>query len=412
MSKITFHVLLSLQNHNMNRDEDGRPKTAEVGGVTRGRISAQSRRRAMRFSPHFKDCQRSTRTRNAGIKTYQALSEAGVKDKAALVLAALTVNYKLGGGGGKPTPKTAEHHIKKFDAEINKRLEEGRIEAGQYEDLLQDSLKSGNGLVVSTREFANLDALIANVSLRPADSDESGSKAVKALVDHLNKNGLLTQDDRDEDVSLFGRMVAADATFNVDAACAVSHAITTHAFVTEGDYWSAGEEQRQPGETGAAITGYAFFGGGVYYQTVVLDLDLLAVNLREDPKRMRRAVAALFDGLVFALPTGKRNSHAADHPASYVMAVRGDAPSVNYLTAFLKPVEPERDEDLLSASIRRLREYHRDIHLSYGLDEETLAFNGYAPSRVDGDAVEVATLKELKDFVLADVGAPAEAAAA
>src|SRR3954463_4215843 len=107
MGKITFHVLLSLLNHNMNRDEDGRPKTAGVGGVERGRVSAQARRRAMRFSPPFKDCPRSARTRNAGIMAYRALSEAGVRDKAARVLAALTVNYKLGAGGAKPTMKAA-----------------------------------------------------------------------------------------------------------------------------------------------------------------------------------------------------------------------------------------------------------------------------------------------------------------
>lgn len=37
---IQFHVLTAFPPHNVNRDEDGRPKTCTLGGSLRGRISS------------------------------------------------------------------------------------------------------------------------------------------------------------------------------------------------------------------------------------------------------------------------------------------------------------------------------------------------------------------------------------
>jgi CRISPR-associated Cas5-like protein len=62
----------------------------------------------------------------------------------------------------------------------------------------------------------------------------------------------------------------------------VGHAMTTHVFAVEGDYFSAGEELNILNETGAAITSYAFYGSGVYYQHATLDLSLLVRTLGEE----------------------------------------------------------------------------------------------------------------------------------
>jgi CRISPR system Cascade subunit CasC len=420
MPKITFHILLSLLNHNVNRDEDGRPKTAMLCGTERGRISSQSRRRAMRFSPHFRDCQRSTRTRNAGMRTYRALRDAGVTDPASLVYAAQIVNYALGSSNKKPTLNKAGEALNKIVEKINKAIDKLLVEGElsrenrdayfqeKLKEEIDDLLRSSVGLVVSTREFATIDRLVAEVALGETKGS-AGTDAVKKMASYIEANGLLTHDDRDEDMALFGRMVASNANFNVDAACSISHAITTHVFAAEGDYWSAGEELPDAGDTGAVNTDYAFFGGGVYYQTVVLDLDALSLNLNGDIERVRRAVSALFDGIVFAIPGGKRNSHAADHPAPYVMAVcsnardgKPESPSVNYLTAFLKPVEAgnRKDGDVLVRSIQRLRDYHADVERAYGFDNLSMSFNAYPDSRNADRPDEVDDLNVLRDFVM------------
>ena len=105
--KLQFHLLTAFPPHNVNRDEDGRPKTALLGASPRGRISSQAKKRALRFAPHFKDCQRATRTREAGILAFRRLVAAGL-DEVDAAFAALGVNFALGGGDAKPTRETAQ----------------------------------------------------------------------------------------------------------------------------------------------------------------------------------------------------------------------------------------------------------------------------------------------------------------
>ena len=45
---VQLHVLTSYPPSNLNRDDTGRPKTAEMGNVNRLRISSQSQKRAWR----------------------------------------------------------------------------------------------------------------------------------------------------------------------------------------------------------------------------------------------------------------------------------------------------------------------------------------------------------------------------
>lgn len=183
----------------------------------------------------------------------------------------------------------------------------------------------------------------------------------------------------DNDTALFGRMVAAKPDFNVDAACMVSHAITTHRFSVEGDYFSACEELDALNEKGAAIASYAFFGAGVYYQHAVLNLKHLTDSLNGDADRARKAARAFVEGLCAAQPTGKRNSHASDVLASYVLCSRGTAPSFNGALAFLKPIQPSEDQDLLAASAEKLRSFYEVVRESYGLNTDYIIYAA-APS--------------------------------
>ena len=50
---LQFHMLTAFPPHNVNRDEDGRPKTVRYGDVQRGRISSQARKRAIRMAGQF-----------------------------------------------------------------------------------------------------------------------------------------------------------------------------------------------------------------------------------------------------------------------------------------------------------------------------------------------------------------------
>src|SRR2546430_14759648 len=92
--KLSLHLLTAMPPHNVNRDEDGRPKTAMFGGELRGRISSQAKKRALRFAPHFPDSQRAIRTRELGIEVFRQALEAGMGslDQVDAIWLALAIN--------------------------------------------------------------------------------------------------------------------------------------------------------------------------------------------------------------------------------------------------------------------------------------------------------------------------------
>ena len=107
---LQLHILTSYPPANLNRDDTGRPKTALMGDAQRLRVSSQSRKRSWRTSDVFRSAltqgetkQRSpgvvlwedaphphlgTRTKEAGVQIYKALTARGIKDKDASAWAA------------------------------------------------------------------------------------------------------------------------------------------------------------------------------------------------------------------------------------------------------------------------------------------------------------------------------------
>jgi CRISPR system Cascade subunit CasC len=375
--------------HNVNRDEDGRPKTAVFGGELRGRISSQAKKRALRFAPHFPDSQRAIRTRELGIEVFRKATEEGTGrlDQVDSIWLALAVNHAIGGGGKMPTRRDAElisEPPKKAADERSKRIT--KLQEERHFDLdtasrraLEEELGTEQGLVVSTIEHqATLD-LVAHLRNEP---DANRANAVAEKIAELGTKGLLDRRSIDIDLALFGRMVAATPEFNIDGATSISHAITTHAFSVEADYFSAGEELNELGGTGAAITSYGFFGSGIYYQHAVLDVGQLLFNLHDKKELATQAVKQFLHGLVHAQPKGKRNSFASDTTASFVLArITMGAPTINMGLAFLDPIAAGDGPDLMLASIQRLREFEEKVHKAYNIEGETKAFVSYPPAR-------------------------------
>ena len=52
---IQLHLLTAYPSSNLNRDDQGRPKTAIIGGFERLRVSSQSLKRAWRTSEVFNE---------------------------------------------------------------------------------------------------------------------------------------------------------------------------------------------------------------------------------------------------------------------------------------------------------------------------------------------------------------------
>ena len=431
---LQFHLLTTFPPHNVNRDEDGRPKTVTFGGTLRGRISSQAKKRALRYAAHFAGLQRSVRTREAGVLTFISVLlgrvvddperrreafEAAVREVLALtkvdpnreiaaIRAGIAVSLALGAGEGvtkvkgiKPDEAGAKKFLervfatkKKAGDDVGESAVDEALPGNERIGRILPNLRSEQGLVVSTREMAQLNHLLDQIA--------KGALQIDGFVEHLEAQGLLNDHEVDEDTGLFGRMVAADPRFNIEAAASVSHAITTHTFAVEGDYFSAGEELNVLGGTGAAITSYGFLGSGVYYQHAVLDVRHLRTLLRDDIHRTRNAIAAFVDGLVHAQPKGKRNAFASDVAAAYVLCDRGEAPTTNLASAFLQPVRVADGDDPMLRSIARLEEFHDTVKRAYALPVDSLAFVAH-PSRRRGNEPpdgEAWTIDALHRFAL------------
>src|SRR3974390_393124 len=83
---VQIHLLTSYPPPNLNRDDQGRPKSAKMGGFDRLRVSSQSLKRAWRTSDLFQQAigdHVGTRTKLLGVVVYDKLVAAGIKEKQA-----------------------------------------------------------------------------------------------------------------------------------------------------------------------------------------------------------------------------------------------------------------------------------------------------------------------------------------
>ena len=323
---VQLHLLTFYPPANLNRDDQGHPKTAVVGGFERQRVSSQALKRAWRTSEVF------------------GKTLAGH-------LAART--QRIG--------KMVQDHLIGLGIDAAKAVEVAREVAsifGKVKDAKDPSPTSTEQLAfISPQEQAS--------ALKLAEARASGANVSdpKDLPDEV-----LLARDKAADVAMFGRMLAANAAFNREAAVAVAHAITTHRVVVEDDYYTAVDDLKLASEdAGAGFIGEAGFASGVFYLYIVVDRRLLVDNLGGDRDLARKAIAALVAASATIGPRGKIASYASFARTSYMMAERGDAAPRTLASAFVEPVDRinPRPNDLLAKSIERLNQTHEAFAHAY-----------------------------------------------
>ena len=347
---LQFHLLTVYGPSNPNRDDQGRPKAAMVGGEPRLRLSSQSVKRAIRESAFFAldlNGHQGQRTK----KLFELLKARLLADGADSALA----------------QKAAEQVAGIF----------GKLEAPDKN--APEALVATTLAFVSPEEWRLAEDLAAKIV---AGKTLPKEKDLKKLV--------LRQADGAIDIAMFGRMLADDADFNREAAVQVSHAITTHRAIAQEDWFSAVDDLNKAEETGAGHLGEHGFGSGVYYQYVCVNVDLLTRNLAGDRELAAKGLEALARALAEATPRGKQNSHAHHPRAFYIRAERGDQQPRDLTGAFFKAVDPRGG---LDGSIAALEETARKIDRAYG--------QGYADLKVLNIPAEIGTLKEIAAFAAA-----------
>jgi len=325
---VQIHLLTSYPPANLNRDDQGRPKTAKMGGFDRLRVSSQSLKRAWRTSDLFQQALSEhvgTRTKLLGVMAYDKLVASGVKEK--------------------PAKEWAQKIAGVFGA-LKKAKEKDSLVDLEIEQLVH----------VSPSEIQMIDELVARLVSENRAPEE-------AELDLLRKQG------QSADIAMFGRMLASSPAYNVEAACQVAHAISVHPVVIEDDYFTAVDDLNDGSEdAGAAHIGETGFAAGLFYSYICINRSLLVDNLGGDTELAQKSIKALIEAAVKVPPNGKQNSFGSRAYASYVLAEKGDQQPRSLSVAFLKPVTSQGIEgaDFGTAAVDALTTQRNNMDAVYG----------------------------------------------
>jgi CRISPR system Cascade subunit CasC len=346
--RIEMHVLQNFAPANLNRDDTGSPKDAEFGGYRRARISSQCWKRASRryFQEHdlISPANRAIRTKRLLEHVRSRLMKRG-RDESAVNRAVTTA---LAAGG----LKLAEDNLTQY------LLFLGEGEISRFTEIVDK----------------HFDALARQVDAGPANGEGAKKKSARkekaeaksAAPEEVQKSvPTLLDGGKAADLALFGRMLADLPDKNVDAACQVSHALSTNQIHSmEMDYYTAVDDINND-NPGADMIGTVEFNSACFYRYANLDLDQLRTNLQNDEGLVRKTAEAFLEAFIHAIPTGKQNSFAAHNPPSLVFGlVRSGAP-VSLANAFVNPVRPHANESLVDRSIAELDRYQAQVQKMY-----------------------------------------------
>jgi CRISPR system Cascade subunit CasC len=134
----------------------------------------------------------------------------------------------------------------------------------------------------------------------------------------------------------------------------------------EFDFYTAVDDLKPEDTAGADMLGTVEFNSACFYRYANVDTAELARNLQGDAELARATLEAFLRASITAIPTGKQNSMAAQNPPSFVFAVARERGLWSLANAFVKPVVPDRDGDLVQRSVGALDAYWGDLTRVYG----------------------------------------------
>ncbi|MFZ2447150.1 MAG: type I-E CRISPR-associated protein Cas7/Cse4/CasC [Syntrophobacteraceae bacterium] len=432
--KIEAHLIQNFAPSNLNRDDTGQPKSATFGGFRRARISSQCSKRNAR------ERWRTEGTVSVGDRTKKIQKLIGdrlAKDKAFMEKVSKLEDWRDGirmfteayyAGSDKKKPENTSVLIFIGPEEVNagvqavKDLWEDRTSESEkkgkkssetvegiatlLKKLREFNLKNASKEETANTEVVELEESSGASNNEEVDQDKSGNqkdkrpklKPVKEIQDAIEKARISA------DIALFGRMLAEQPGRNTDGACQVSHPISTHKVDMEMDFFTAVDDLNPEEETGAGMMGVVGFNSACYYRYALVDRDQLARNLarkterkngqwvqslsQEDYTEADKIIKAFLEAMVYAIPTGKQNSFAAQNLPSFGLFVRrqGGVP-ISLANAFAKPVRPQKDDDdLVGLSVAALTRHWDALKTVYGAQgvQSTACFHLQQEGRLNG----------------------------
>jgi CRISPR system Cascade subunit CasC len=360
---LQIHMLQSMPPGNLNRDDTGQPKKCIFGGVTRARISSQCLKRNIRHSIQFKEAfgddlaARTTYLPRMVADELKRLVPEVSDDELNSVKMTLAKKFKSEKrGDSENTEEDNEDQSERSSADATDQT-------GQLVFFQPPFTSKIAALLVAIRK-ENPAAYIAWFGGKKKEVEQ-----YKDVIAGFEREILMMSKTLTVDIGMFGRMTTSNLVVNVEAACQVAHAISTHETVIESDYFTAIDDKKkdfastQTEQTGAAFLGsgdtVTFFNSAVYYKYFNLDVDALKKHLGWQDDQASFAARVFVEAAAFANPSGKQNSFAAHGIPSLILieASRTKRP-ISYANAFLKPVE---GTDQLAESAIVLGQYINDV---------------------------------------------------
>ncbi len=320
---IELHMLQNFAPSNLNRDDTNTPKDCEFGGVRRARISSQCLKRAIRWSPAFRQAtqvENGIRTRWITKRFIEELLKSGKTPEEAASLAN-DLAFEYAGKMEKDKKTNLPYTSVLF------------YYSPEEISLLVNGLVSGNPVADIAKEMV-----------------KNSTKRTSA-----------------PDIALFGRMLANDPKLNLDAACQVAHAISTHRVNMDMDFFTAVDDLNTSEDTGAGMMGVLAFNSACFYRYSCVDWNNLLENLNGDVDLANRTVEGFLRASVAAIPSGKQNSSAAQNMPSLILAVvRHTGQAFSLANAFEAPVVSKREGGYVAASTEKLELYWQSISKVFG----------------------------------------------
>ncbi len=383
---IEIHMLQNHAPSNLNRDDTGSPKDCIFGGVPRARISSQCLKRTIRRSPIFA----SQLAEHLGVRTRRlpqllagALRQLGCSEEDCQVIVRKATEI----------------------GQTSERRRASETEEARQRRQVDEAMETRQLIFLDPAEVESLARNLKALLERKGRQEFS-----RMRIEDIEKEitGCLP---RSVDIALFGRMTTSTLFEDVEASVQVAHAISTTRVEKQFDYFTAVDDlvgqAAGDEEQGAGLIGDVEFNSALYYKYFSLHWEQLVENLGGDEEMAQQTLAAFLKAAALTTPTGKQNAFAAHNPPDLILIeVKVDNIPISYANAFLAPVVPDRDQDVMEKSIEALSRYVGQIKAAYGSCLQTVAslclsVRGPAVAGAEG----VATLEELVQRTLTALSA-------
>jgi CRISPR system Cascade subunit CasC len=340
--QVEIHVLQSFPPANLNRDENGMPKSTVFGGRPRARISSQCQKRAVRL--HYQE------NSEVDASQFAQRSRGWMPELKALLVA-------------KEIPEAQAETAAKLALEVlGAKFEDGKVESKTILFLGKTEIAAIADILVK-----NWEAVAAGLSEKVPALPKKDPNLPKVIENALKDTG------KPGDVALFGRMMASLPTVNVDAAVQMAHAISVNALQQEFDFFTAVDDLSTGDDQGADHIGETGYNSSTYYRFTTLDTEQLRKNLGSDDQ-VSLITQVFAESFIKAIPTGHQNGFAAHSlPAAVMIVVRKGQP-ISLVDAFENPIAPKGGKSLLENAVSKLDGHWAELCKMYG--EKSVVFKG------------------------------------